>query len=137
MREPDADRQRYPAGIGAVRQPFPDGLLKVGDTVRVEIEGVGTLENTVVAEPEGFVVEVADRGIGIPRAEQAKVFEKFYRVGNGMVHDVKGSGLGLSLVKHIIEAHKGTISVESDVGKGSRFTILLPLARKPAEVGET
>ena len=82
-------------------------------------------------------IEIADHGIGIPRAEQAKVFEKFYRVGNGLVHDVKGSGLGLSLVKHIIEAHQGTISVESDVGKGSRFTILLPLkrvdARKPGE----
>ena len=78
-------------------------------------------------------VEITDRGIGIPRAEQAKVFEKFYRVGNGLVHDVKGSGLGLSLVKHIIEAHKGTISVESDVGKGSRFTILLPLMRSATE----
>ena len=78
-------------------------------------------------------IEIADHGIGISRAEQAKVFEKFYRVGNGLVHDVKGSGLGLSLVKHIIEAHQGTISVESDVGKGSRFTILLPLARR----GET
>ena len=73
-------------------------------------------------------VEIADQGIGIPRVEQAKVFEKFYRVGDGMVHDVKGSGLGLALVKHIIEAHKGSISVESEVGRGSRFTILLPLA---------
>lgn len=78
-------------------------------------------------------IEITDSGIGIPRAEQAKVFEKFYRVGNGLVHDVKGSGLGLALVKHIIEAHQGTISVESDVGKGSRFTILLPLAHR----GET
>ena len=75
-------------------------------------------------------IEITDHGIGIPRAEQAKIFEKFYRVGNGLVHDVKGSGLGLALVKHIIEAHKGTISVESDVGKGTRFTILLPLARR-------
>jgi signal transduction histidine kinase len=77
-------------------------------------------------------IEIADHGIGIPRAEQAKVFEKFYRVGNGLVHDVKGSGLGLSLVKHIIKAHNGSIAVESDVGKGSRFTILLPLARADA-----
>ncbi|HWS85830.1 MAG TPA: HAMP domain-containing sensor histidine kinase [Pyrinomonadaceae bacterium] len=90
---------------------------------------------SVTAETLGshLSVEIADRGIGIPRAEQAKIFEKFYRVGDGLVHDVKGSGLGLSLVKHIIEAHHGTISVESEVGQGSRFRILLPLARRDAD----
>ena len=49
-----------PAGIGAVRQPFPDGLLKVGDVVRVEIDGIGVLENTVVDEPEGFLVTATE-----------------------------------------------------------------------------
>ncbi len=88
---------------------------------------------TTKTHGSNVAIEIADRGIGIPRAEQAKIFEKFYRVGNGLVHDVKGSGLGLSLVKHIIEAHHGTISVESDVGKGSRFTILLPMARRAAQ----
>jgi signal transduction histidine kinase len=89
---------------------------------------------TITTETVGadLSIEIADHGIGIPRAEQAKIFEKFYRVGNGLVHDVKGSGLGLSLVKHIIEAHHGTISVESDVDKGSRFTIHLPLASRAA-----
>ena len=86
---------------------------------------------SIAAETRGshLSIEIADRGVGIPRAEQAKIFEKFYRVGNGLVHDVKGSGLGLSLVKHIVEAHHGTVSVESEVGKGSRFKILLPISR--------
>jgi len=96
---------------------------------------VKQLSITTETRGSDLSIEIADQGIGIPRAEQARIFEKFYRVGNGLVHDVKGSGLGLSLVKHIIEAHHGTISVESDVGKGSRFTILLPLARKPADAG--
>jgi len=74
-------------------------------------------------------ISVTDHGIGIPREEQEKIFERFHRVSTGLVHDVKGSGLGLSLVRHIAESHGGTVSVESEVGRGSTFTIHLPLAR--------
>jgi signal transduction histidine kinase len=74
-----------------------------------------------------IAIEVADRGIGIPRSEQDKIFEKFYRVSTGLVHNTKGSGLGLALVKHIVEAHDGKILVDSTPGKGSRFTMLIPV----------
>ena len=73
-------------------------------------------------------LEVADRGIGIARRDQAKIFEKFYRTGDPLVHNTKGSGLGLSLVRHITQAHGGEIAVESTPGKGSKFTLSLPLA---------
>lgn len=74
-------------------------------------------------------LEVIDRGIGIPRAEQQRVFEKFYRVGDPLVHNTKGSGLGLSLVKTIVHAHGGDVWVESNQGHGSKFTVLLPVDR--------
>ena len=73
-------------------------------------------------------LEVADRGIGIARSEQSKIFEKFYRAGDPLVHNTKGSGLGLSLVRHIAHAHGGEVEVESAPGTGSRFTLSLPLA---------
>ena len=73
-------------------------------------------------------LEVADRGIGIARRDQSKIFEKFYRTGDPLVHNTKGSGLGLSLVRHITKAHGGEIAVESTPGKGSKFTLSLPLA---------
>jgi signal transduction histidine kinase len=72
-------------------------------------------------------LEVADRGIGIERRDQSKIFEKFYRAGDPLVHNTKGSGLGLSLVRHISEAHGGDIAVESTPGKGSKFILSLPL----------
>ncbi len=72
-------------------------------------------------------LEVVDQGIGIPHQEQNKIFEKFYRVGDPLVHNTKGSGLGLSLVRHIVQAHGGDVSVDSAPGQGSKFTIVLPV----------
>jgi len=72
-------------------------------------------------------LEVIDHGIGIPPNEQHKIFEKFYRVGDPLVHNTKGSGLGLSLVQHIARAHGGDVAVDSTPGAGSKFTITLPL----------
>ncbi len=73
-------------------------------------------------------LEVSDRGIGIERHEQARIFEKFYRTCDPLVHNTKGSGLGLSLVRHITQAHGGDVEVESTPGRGSKFTVRLPLA---------
>jgi len=87
---------------------------------------------TVSREKQTAKIVVADCGIGIARADQKKIFEKFYRASNSLVHDTKGSGLGLSLVEHIVKAHAGTIRVDSRVGEGSRFTIQLPLPEPSA-----
>ena len=81
----------------------------------------------------GVNLEVVDHGIGIPAKEHLKIFEKFYRVGDPLVHNTKGSGLGLSLVRHIVKAHGGDVAVESAPGKGSRFIITLPLQTAVAQ----
>jgi signal transduction histidine kinase len=80
-----------------------------------------------LGEKDGFItISISDGGVGIPREDQEKIFDKFYRVSTGLVHDVKGSGLGLSIVKHIVQAHRGKVTVESEPGRGSTFTIHLP-----------
>jgi signal transduction histidine kinase len=76
-----------------------------------------------------FTISIQDDGIGIPKNKQSLLFEKFYRVEQGNVHNAKGLGLGLYYVDQIIKAHKGSIKVVSDLGKGSLFTISIPSAQ--------
>jgi signal transduction histidine kinase len=80
------------------------------------------------------VVSVRDQGIGIPREEQERIFERVHRIGGSLVHEVRGVGLGLAIVRHIVDAHHGKVEVESEPGRGSTFSIVLPLeaASRPA-----
>jgi len=80
-----------------------------------------------IRNPESIVrLSVEDHGPGIPPAEHEKIFERFYRRGSELRRETQGVGIGLSIVKHIVEAHGGRVAVRSDVGQGSRFTIELP-----------
>jgi signal transduction histidine kinase len=92
---------------------------------------------TVSVERRGgqAAIVVADRGIGIPRSEHARIFRKFYRVRSGTGPRADGAGLGLALVKHFAQAHGGAVTVDSEPDRGSTFTILLPCeAPQPTEV---
>jgi signal transduction histidine kinase len=81
-----------------------------------------------VSTQEGRVlVSVVDRGIGVAKADQKRIFEKFFRAEDSLVHETKGSGLGLALVSHIMEAHGGSVELQSAPGRGSTFTLVLPV----------
>ena len=87
----------------------------------------GEITVSLRREEDFVVISVRDQGIGIPRDEQRKIFDRFHRVSTGLVHDVKGSGLGLAIVRHIVEAHRGRVTVESRPDEGSTFSIHLPV----------
>jgi two-component system phosphate regulon sensor histidine kinase PhoR len=80
--------------------------------------------------PKGILISVADKGIGMSKSIQGKIFERFYRQTSGNIHNIKGFGLGLSYVHAVLEANKGNISVESEPGKGSKFELFLPFVRE-------
>jgi signal transduction histidine kinase len=110
--DPDAIAQ-------AVGNLLDNAIKYSGDARRIRVE--------LRREDDTAVVAVSDHGIGIPRAEQRKIFERFHRVGTGLVHDVKGAGLGLSIVHHVVQAHHGRVVVDSEPGRGSTFAIHLPV----------
>ena len=106
-----------------------------GETVTVGIEMQNAecrMQNSSASfslQPSAFSLSVSDHGPGIPPEEHEKIFERFYRRGSELRRETQGVGIGLSIVKHIVEAHGGRVLVESAVGQGSRFTIELPTQR--------
>jgi two-component system, OmpR family, phosphate regulon sensor histidine kinase PhoR len=79
-------------------------------------------------DKQNLIIEVADNGIGIDKPDMARVFDKYYRVSTGNVHNIKGFGLGLAFVKQIAQHYNGYASVVSHLGKGSTFIVQFPLA---------
>lgn len=85
-----------------------------------------SIQIKTIDNAKGIVIKIIDKGIGMSRDVMNKIFEKFYRIPTGNLHDVKGFGLGLAYVKNMVEAHGGAISVQSELKKGSEFTVFLP-----------
>lgn len=128
--------------------PLPSLPGVVADRRSIEEVFVNLLSNAIkyTAEDgwvrvEGYItgsdlcIEVADSGIGISAEDLPHIFDKFYRVKNAQTRKITGTGLGLPIVKHIVEAHLGTVQVESQPGVGSKFRVYLPLEPKP-EMGQ-
>jgi two-component system, OmpR family, phosphate regulon sensor histidine kinase PhoR len=109
----------------AVRQIF--GNL-IDNAIKYTPSG-GRVRVSCSLDPDAVTVEVADTGIGIPRDDLPRIFERFYRVDKARSRELGGTGLGLSIVKHLISSIRGEISVTSRPGSGSRFTVRIP--RKP------
>ncbi len=116
------DLPPVPADADAVAQALAnlvDNAIKYAGERRV-------IEIDARVAGDRVALTVADQGLGIPREEQARIFEKFYRVGRSETQGRRGSGVGLALVRHVAEAHGGAVTVESAPGEGSRFTLWLP-----------
>lgn len=113
--------------IYADEESVSEALINLIDNaVKYSVDVKKIIIRTGVEFNNAFV-EVEDYGVGISQADQKKIFEKFFRVSTKEVHNTKGTGLGLTLVKHIVEANKGTITLKSEQGKGSTFKIKFPL----------
>jgi len=109
-------------------EAFCQAVMNLLDNAMKYSGPVKQLGVSIGTEPGYVTVSVSDNGIGIAKDELDKIFDKFYRVSTGLGHDVKGSGLGLSIVKHVMEAHGGSVTIESWPNVGSTFTLQLPCA---------
>jgi len=150
--KPESVKELIDAAVSACRPMIEQGGFEVETRVGLDLPAlsvdrdamvevlINLLSNAIKYSPSGRKVgiqaekdtthidlSVTDQGLGIPRSEHKRIFEKFYRVDIPLASEVSGSGLGLSLVKYIVQAHRGEILVDSTPGKGSTFTVRLPL----------
>jgi signal transduction histidine kinase len=93
----------------------------------------GAVTLSLARKGDKAVIAIEDTGIGIPAGEQSRVFERFYRVDKARSREMGGAGLGLSIAQWVVTQHSGVIEVESEVGKGSRFCVELPLIPAPVQ----
>ena len=100
-------------------------LNLIDNAIKYTPEGGKVVVNQFTKNNE-IVIEVIDNGVGIPKEDQSKIFQRFYRVDKARSRSVGGTGLGLAITKHIVNSLKGTISVESELGEGSKFIVKLP-----------
>jgi signal transduction histidine kinase len=107
-------------------------LLNLVDNAVKYSKPGGSVDLTLLSENHEAKVIVADHGIGISREDQTRIFDRFYRTDDARAHTKKGTGLGLAICAWIAESHQGRIDVQSEVGKGSTFTVTLPLATTPS-----
>src|SRR6185369_1914157 len=128
--ECEADPLVAPIDAGAFREALrnliDNAVSYSGQSRRVRVRACS--DNGHIA------VSVTDFGIGISPADQRRIFERFYRARDPRVAEVRGTGIGLSIVRNIVDAHGGTVTVESRVGTGSTFTIRLPRHREETHV---
>lgn len=108
---------------------FTNVLLNLLDNAIKYSKGQPYIEISTINKKNGILIRVKDNGIGISKANQKRIFEKFFRVSTGNVHNVKGFGLGLNYVKKIVEELGGKISLESEVNVGTKFDIWIPVIK--------
>ncbi len=118
--------------IEADRPALVDALLNLLTNAYKYSRERGKIRIEARADDKYVRIAVVDAGIGIARREHRRIFDKFYRANELLSSDVEGSGLGLAIVRHVVQAHGGRVELESELGKGSTFTLVLP---RPGNIG--
>jgi two-component system sensor histidine kinase SenX3 len=142
---PAAEQRGIEIDVGRV----PASMVVAGDRRQLVSAVTNLLDNAVKYSEPGSTVQlttrtdgrwvdvtVRDHGIGIPRRDLERIFERFYRVDRARSRDTGGTGLGLAIVRHVASNHRGEIRVESHEGAGSTFTLRLPAGPGPAAVAK-